>query len=38
MSWQRAAVWSALATLVAVGLQFGLRGAFQVRTLPERMM
>ena len=38
MSWQLAAMWSALATLVAVGLQFALRGAFQVRTLPERMM
>ena len=31
-------VWSALAATVAMALSFALRAAFQVRTLPERMM
>lgn len=38
MSWIRAAGWSLAATLVAMGLMFWVRAAFQVRTLPERMM
>jgi DMSO/TMAO reductase YedYZ molybdopterin-dependent catalytic subunit len=38
MPWLRAALWAALAGGVAMGLMFWLRAAFQVRTLPERMM
>ncbi len=31
-------VWSVLAATAAMALSFALRAAFQVRTLPERMM
>ncbi len=38
MSLIRSGVWSLAATLAAVGLMFWARAAFQVRTLPERIM
>ena len=38
MRWPLAALWALLAALTAMGLMFWGRAAFQVRTLPERMM
>src|SRR5436305_8301435 len=38
MTWVRAAAWSAIATAAAMGLMFLARAAFQIRTLPERLM
>ena len=38
MSWIRAGITSLVATALAMGLMFWARSAFQVRTLPERLM
>ncbi len=38
MSWIRAGITSLAATALAMGLMFWARAAFQVRTLPERLM
>ncbi len=38
MSWIRAGITSLAATTLAMGLMFWARSAFQVRTLPERLM
>jgi hypothetical protein len=38
MGWIRATAWSVTATLVAMALMFWARGAFQIRTVPERVM
>ncbi len=38
MGWIRAGSWSLAASLAAMGLMFWARTAFQVRTLPERIM
>lgn len=38
MSWIRAGITSLVASALAMGLMFWARSAFQVRTLPERLM